>query len=624
MAKKTKTKSGRSTAHVGDTLHKALTQQEIVHLLEALFGVLSPDLRDQALAQLKSDTRRTVEQILSPSRPSGGRKGESSELVSTAKLRQTWSGLWNAWDNIVVEATQEDGKYIEQEASWEHPYFDETAFVEDLEKVTKKMRPLIQTAFQNGFSPNAGFAQAMLDAVEEVSEELPEWLEITDGFYLEATLTTCLLEWEWLKCQKKGQDGFAFARCLLDWEDEAGNVGLDDDVFLDFFTELPEADQEVLYQGLADAKDTAPWNKHLRNTYSHWHALYMYYTESRAPEQYLDNLRTSISQQWLNGLPVIEDFLAKKDYEGSLRAVEETLAAMLKSEHRGQSWTPETSLLFSIVSGYYHNDDFRNHKTLLRYYQQAARGLGQAQQVKILEIQRTAFNHFFDWDWMLKAFEETAMPRKVCQTLFQSWRDHIVRLTKPNGWGFGNEHDPWWLDWLIESVFDEEKGPPWFQEKLDAWLADLSGKSKNAAGAEAGSFRILAHSDEDDDHDSLRLLTKDLTEVSRRKNRYPTFYKVVIRPGELSTSDEKSRQKYLKAYAPGGFLDRVMVRWKEYLHTLVPDPRHVHKADYTQHARWMVALKELAPQSYRTVLKEWRVEHERRKNLWQAMEKMGL
>jgi len=611
MSKKSKVKPDRSPAHVGDSLFEALTQQEIVHLLNALFEVLSPVLRDQALAQLTSDTRRVVEQTLSPSRPSGGRRRDSTRPVSTAKLRQTWSRLWDAWDEIVGEAAQEEGEYITQEARWESPYFDETAFVEDLEKIAKKMRPLLDTAFQNGFSPDAGFAQALLETEEEVSGGLPEWLEIVDGFYLEETLTTCLLAWEWLKIQKKGQDGFAFARCILDWENEFAYVTLGDDAFFDFFTQLPEADQEAVYEGLAGQKDTAPWKKHLKNTNSRWHALYMHYAEAHAPEQYLDDLRATISQQWQNGLPVIEDSLAKKDYEGSLRAVEETLDALLKSESRGTSWTPETALLFPIVSGGYHKDYLRDHKTLLRYYQQAARGLGQTELVKVLEIQRTAFNHFYDWERMLKAFEEAPVSRKIRQALFQSWWDPIVREARPHTWGFGveNRRDPWWLDWLIDSIFDAQKGPVWFQKKVDLWLAHLP--------------EDLSTSDEQ--FGFLRLLTRDLTEIDDgRKDRYPTFFKVVIVPGESSTPDHKSRQKYLKACAPDGLLDRVMVYWEEHLHTLVPSPRNVHKSDYTRHARWMAALKELSPGSYQALLDAWRVAHERRRNLWQAMEKMGL
>ncbi|MCZ6634806.1 MAG: hypothetical protein O7G87_15500, partial [bacterium] len=479
------------------------------------------------------------------------------------------------------------------------------------EKVAKKMQPLIQTAFQNGFSPNTGVAEAVLDAADEVLEGLPEWLGEIDGFYLKPTLTTCLLEWEWLKSQEKGQDGFAFARCILDWEDEVGHVGMEEDTFLDFFTRLPEADQEALYRGLADSKTIAPWNQHLENMYSHWYVLYMYYAESRAPEQYMNNLLATLSQRWQNGLTVIENLLAKKDYEQSLQAVEQTLEALLHSRHRDQSWTPDIALLFPMVSGYYHDSDFQDHKTVLRYYQQAARGLGQTELVKVLDIQRTSFNHFFDWDWMFKTFEETPVLGEVRQALFESWRDHIVRQAGLRTWHLGSEseHDPGWLDWLIESVSDVEKGSSWFQKKMDQWLARLPKEMHSS----------------DEHFDCLRLLTRDLAEINGRKNDpYAAFFEVVIEPGELVTPDDKFRQKYLKAYAPVGLLDRIMGYWKKHVQISVPNPRYVHKADYTEHAQWMAVLKEMAPRRYQALLDEWRVEHHRRKNLWQAMEKMGL
>lgn len=46
------------------------------------------------------------------------------------------------WNDIIDEASQEEGKYIAQEAHWEEPYFDNYTFVEDLEKVAKEMHPL--------------------------------------------------------------------------------------------------------------------------------------------------------------------------------------------------------------------------------------------------------------------------------------------------------------------------------------------------------------------------------------------------------------------------------------------------------------------------------------------------
>ena len=125
--------------------------------------------------------------------------------------------------------------------------------------------------------------------------------------------------------------------------------------------------------------------------------------------------------------------------------------------------------------------------------------------------------------------------------------------------------------------------------------------------------------------DFLRLLTKDLIEMGGKgKHPYPMFLEIVVDFDSLSSPDEKSRRQYLKAYAPGDLLDRAMAIWKEILHAMVPNPTSVHQADYSGHAEWMAALKEVAPQRYEALLKEWRAKHERRRNLWQAMAKMGL
>jgi hypothetical protein len=69
---------------------------------------------------------------------------------------------------------------------------------------------------------------------------------------------------------------------------------------------------------------------------------------------------------------------------------------------------------------------------------------------------------------------------------------------------------------------------------------------------------------------------------------------------------------------------QVMGYWKAYLQNFVPKPENAHNSDYTQHAHWMAALRELAPQNYEALLANWRVDHHRRRNLWKAMSELGL
>lgn len=47
-----------------------------------------------------------------------------------------------------------------------------------------------------------------------------------------------------------------------------------------------------------------------------------------------------------------------------------------------------------------------------------------------------------------------------------------------------------------------------------------------------------------------------------------------------------------------------MAYWKANLHKFVPKPEIAQNSDYTHHAEWMAAIKELAPQDYQTLLKQ--------------------
>ncbi len=614
MSPQQKTGAQDTGARVGERILAALTQREVAELLDALFIVLPSDLRAQMLERLPPDTQRTVQQIIAPAEPAGGAEEVDAGPVSMAKLAESWAELWREWDAIIDEATEEEGEYITQEEHWEPPYFDEVALAEDLDKVAARMQPLLQAAYENRFQPDVGFGEALLEAEAAITAALPDWMELFEGLHAEKQLTTCFLTWEWLVAQEEGEDSFAFAQRIHEWEGDSG-VGLDHSAVLDFFAGLPEADQRRILEGLTAHKEEPLWRQPLQNAYSPWHILYMEYLDRYAPERYLENLRTVIPQHWQSGLPIIEDLLARDEYTESLAVVEETLDSLLRSRHSAREWTPESGLLFATLSGSYYGveSDWANHKTLLRFYRQAAEGLGQTERVHALTVQLAAFDHFFDWAAMFKTFAESAVDAEIRDTLFRSWRDRIARQAKPSvyeyGYGRAETTETWWVPWLLDSIYDAQKGSPWFQQQVDRWLAQLSAKKG-------------AH---DANHGFLRLLTKDLATIGNRiPGAFPRFYQVVIQPQELATPDEASRQHYLAQYAADDLWDRVVSYWTGHLSDLVPRPENAHKSNYTEHAYWMAALQELNPDAYGTLLAKWRVDHRRRRNLWKAMEEMNL
>src|SRR5712691_10976346 len=467
MADTQKTPSGHETLYTGQQFLDALTHNEIATLLEVLIGTLSPDMVENVLDQLPPDTRHTVQTILGPPDPSDPTQEKQAPSVSLAKLEQTWSALWQEWDHIVDEAAQEDGNYIVRERHWEEPYFDSTTFVRDLERVTKEMRPLLRTAFEKEFVPATSFIDALLEADAAIMAAMPEWMYLDDGYDLDEHVTACLLEWEWLQVQEDTSDVFLLVQRLRAWEEESAYAKLAHGTFLAFFNQLPDEQQQHIFSGLTTNKDAPLWQPVLTNSFSTWHALYMRYVERYAPEQYMDHLRPTISQRWENGLPVIESYLQRKDFQETLTVIEQTLASLFRRRQE-TPWNPTTSLLFPIVQSDAVRDHTDPHALLLRYYQQTAQGLGQRQLVNVLEIQLQAFAHCFDWHQMVQVFDEVTVPEAIHHALWQSWRDYIIRLTTPDTGEFGRRPSDhrWWLHWLFDSMADRHKGPAWFQQQL--------------------------------------------------------------------------------------------------------------------------------------------------------------
>lgn len=260
---------------VGSHIFEALTEGEISQLLDELFAVLSDEQRVTVFAQLQGDTQETLTQIIAPPQTVEQVKTSKAQPTSLAKLAQAWSQLWGEWNQIILSASQSEGKYIVQEASWEEPYFDDCTFVEDLEAVAQKMKPLVKTAFENGFSNDDGFAASLLSAESEISNGIPDWMEIANGIHLEGATTSSLLEWEWLLVQSQGQNGFKLAQKIRELDEEFYHTSLDDDAVTDFFSHLPDVEKKLIFDGLTANREVSLWKHDLENTFSYWHIVYI-------------------------------------------------------------------------------------------------------------------------------------------------------------------------------------------------------------------------------------------------------------------------------------------------------------------------------------------------------------
>lgn len=613
MAKKNQANSIKSndslTIKLSEHLFSALTQQEIGQLIDALFGVLAPALQEQAIDQLLSSTQQTIRQILAPVTPQDlEAQFMATPIASLSKQAQTWSKLWGEWNTILSEVSEEGGKYIIQEVSWEEPYFDNYTFMEDLENIATQLLPLIPIAVENNFDSKGKFIEELTDVETTVVDSIPDWMGSVEDLDVQNNLTNCVLQWEYLWSQVEEQDAFYFAQSIRQYETQFQLICFDCDALTGFLSELPTADQQNILAGLIANQTEEIWQHKLTNTNSHWHDIYLYWVENYEPDRYLEKLQETIPQKWHNGLPLLEELLSVRKYSESLAVIEDMLQSFYNHHQIKSFWNPELDLLVAITNFHY-GGDIGNAKILLDYYQQTAQGLKKTKLANALVVQQIAINQWLDWSVMFANFAAVTLSKTAHKSLFASWRDYVDKQCRPCHLGLDDKKRGWWIPWLIDSVADIKKGEDWFKQKITHWISSLPG-APNLLG---NNYYIL------------RMLTQDLVTIQKTGQfPYPHFYEFVIFSREHSPEKHQSRQKYLKLYALDDLLEQVMNYWKMYLHLFVPKPELVDKSDYTSHAKWMMALQELSPQDYETILSQWKLVHHRRINLWKAMNQMGL
>ena len=80
------------------------------------------------LADLDPDISSILDLYLNPEKAS---KKSKLKVVSNKKLMEEWTDLWEDWQEIIFNASDEKGKYMYQDYHWEAPYFSHDDVAED-------------------------------------------------------------------------------------------------------------------------------------------------------------------------------------------------------------------------------------------------------------------------------------------------------------------------------------------------------------------------------------------------------------------------------------------------------------------------------------------------------------
>ena len=116
-----------------ERLGKALSDEEIRHVLGSALLALDDTSRKRLCARLAPETSAALVPVLDPP-PSNARGSKTPVVVAgKGKFRQEWDRLWAEWEEVVAESGDEEGKYVQQDHDWEAPYSDPSSISEDLD-----------------------------------------------------------------------------------------------------------------------------------------------------------------------------------------------------------------------------------------------------------------------------------------------------------------------------------------------------------------------------------------------------------------------------------------------------------------------------------------------------------
>ncbi len=568
---------------LGKKLVEALTIDELIQFLDALLTSIDKEQIEEVLSNLNGDIEKTISQLL---------YSENSSKVSDNKFLQEWRNLWKDWDNFVWKLGDEKGKYVYQDNDWETPYFASNHFAEDLENIAIKMLPLLDKICEMQVEA----AELFEDALREIESgiiQYPEWMgaEYSDC-YADVAVTECMVKWAWLNADSVEM----FLNSLTETEDNLNIITLHDNGYINCFNEFTEDERKEIYNYITQSQDTPVWEERLENTHSLWHGIYHDFSRIFDQETHLETCRKLLHENWEYGIPLLKDCLKKDNLLEADKIAGQTVNSFLR-EGGKKLWDPEKSLLISEISCFSHSP---NHSILelMKSWIDIADKMNMPSKVSALKFQIATYETPYEWDKVAGVIEKIKDP--AVSDLIENWKIFCsAKISK--------QSDGCWVKWLMDASLDGNKDSAWLFKKIKKWLTALSDDPKALISQQSNFFS----------------LTFEIGKISDLKKQYPSLFETIYEPWKMPLQTP-SILKWLKKMNGISVVPLLEKCWIKHVLTFVPNPANVHRANYETHAKWLAALSELNPEVYKTIITQWKKLHKRRKNLWKAIQDIGI
>ena len=605
-------RAGREERELLERLSRSLSDEELRRVLAG--GLLALEVKGAVgdlVERLGPDTGAALRAALAT--PAGGARGRvrAGPLApGKARVRQEWERAWAEWAACVAETGDEEGRYVIREPSWETPTMDIESLEEDLDRIARRLLPLIPRVVDDDLFPGFDFAGEVRGMDEDLGAGLPEWILAAEGWSLGPGATRALLDWEWRSGQRSGRSAFDFANRICGLEDSLSTLGLDGGVISKFVAALPPADRRLVLEGIRARAGADHWKRALESPRTTWAGIHLELARRNDPALYLETCAANMEQDWRLGLPVLRDFLKMGDPGAALEVARKAADAM--SHDPGIPWDPRETLLDGAIWGYDRSPG--EVLDLLDGWRRAAAALGDGETAAALRLQIAACDgrekpdHFLD---EVRAVQGDFPP--VADRLFVRWRARVclrtdrIPLSGRMDW---DAEDAGWVHALVDAARAGPGAGETLARGLREWLAAVreAPDSRVRAGALLGILTL------DLDHEGR------VTRHSRALHRL--LDRIVGRFGDPAL--RKWRRLWLQRLGARVVLDEVLEVWKRVAIPLVPDPAEGASPDYGECADWLAVAAELDPEGCRTLLARWSVDHRRRRNLWKKLRARGL
>ncbi len=587
----------------GEKIVDAMTSKQLASLINGLFHLMESEEIKGLLSKLDEDISSALESILN-------KEDDTPELtVTDAKHAEEWEKAWGDWYDIILELGDEEGFYVCQDNHWETPYFNGNEFSSSLEEISKKLLPLIDKTYSLNIMGEDCFWEALKD-IDNGIDRYPEWM---GAEYSECILgpaaTNCILEWEWRVANSEENPAYSFLDRVSAIESTLKTVSLDDSIFIGFFVSLPREAKKGIYKKIKGQGDNPIWQARLQNVYSKWHHIYHFLLSLFDQKEYIQSCFKYLHERWEYGLAIVKNLIRQKKYLEAEKIVKKTFSSLLDLKE-GRIWLPENLLLINEIKYYYNGPDERVVE-LLQDWILISEKTGNKGRASILLLQLVLYRDPYELDDNIGIFKRllNSPYSNDAKGLFKQWKDYIDGssisiYSEASHKGEGDN----WIHWLVEAGIDDGKGGQWFISKVSGWLKLVAGDPMQ--------FK--------DSYSYISTLTKDLSYISQLGKNYPILCSVVGY-STLGQSDcALARQRKLKDLGADELVEEVIKCWEKSIAVMVPDPSEAAKSDYTVQARWLLAVYELNKPAGRKILKDWKLCHRRRRNLWKALDEVGL